>query len=100
VKKVGLSFDQNVPAQILNYLWQAGIQSLIVEGGAITLQGFIESGLWDEGRIFIGASVLRDGGRPPDLSDLSVKEQRIGDDRLVWVRNKTVRSEGGSKGES
>lgn len=38
---------------VLQELWQHHkIQSVIVEGGANTLQSFIEAGLWDEARIF------------------------------------------------
>lgn len=32
----------------MHRLWEEGIQSLLVEGGAETLQAFIDAGLWDE----------------------------------------------------
>ncbi len=38
--------------QLLQDLHKRGIQSVIVEGGAQTLNFFITSGLWDEARIF------------------------------------------------
>ena len=37
--------------EILTDLYSRGIQSLLVEGGAKLLQGFIDEGLWDEARI-------------------------------------------------
>lgn len=40
--------------EILNDLYKRGIQSLMVEGGALLLQNFIDEGLWDEARVEIG----------------------------------------------
>lgn len=37
--------------QIMNFLYTNKVQSLIVEGGAITHQSFLDAGLWDEIRI-------------------------------------------------
>lgn len=90
VTRIHLNFDENLPFQVVRHLWQSGIQSLIVEGGAKTLKGFAASGLWDEARIFIGPSALKEGGVAPDLNNFPKEEQRIGDDRLVWVRNEPV----------
>jgi diaminohydroxyphosphoribosylaminopyrimidine deaminase/5-amino-6-(5-phosphoribosylamino)uracil reductase len=97
VTRIHLDPQKNLPSQILGYLWEQGIQSLIVEGGAITLQGFVERDLWDEARIFIGSTPLEEGGRGPDLHNFPREEQPIGDDRLLLVRNESVHSVPGSK---
>ena len=57
--------------QILHQLYQRNIQSILVEGGAILLQSFIDGNLWDEARIItnqkmrigkgISAPVLNNG---------------------------------------
>lgn len=90
VRLKGLNFDQRVPDQIVDDLWRSGLQSVIIEGGAQTLNGFIDSGLWDEARVFIGRSLFQEGIRAPRLDDFPRKEQGIGDDRLLWIRNEPL----------
>lgn len=38
---------------MLDGLYSRGVQSLFVEGGAALLESFIDSGLWDEARVFV-----------------------------------------------
>ena len=50
----GLDFSRGkaeVLRQIMEYLYRDKVQSLIVEGGAITHQSFLDAGLWDEVRV-------------------------------------------------
>ena len=50
----GLDFSKGNEAvlrQIMSFLYINKVQSLIVEGGAITHQSFLDAGLWDEIRI-------------------------------------------------
>lgn len=44
--------------QLVHTLWQRNIQSVLLEGGAKTVQFFIDSGLWDEARIITNRSML------------------------------------------
>ena len=48
-------------------LWHVEAQSLLVEGGAQTLQSFLDADLWDE--VFIEQSeiVLGDGIKAPEI---------------------------------
>ncbi len=69
-----LDFGKNVPEQILQYLYDHEIQSLIVEGGAQTLQSFIDKGLWDEVMIFTGDVSFGNGLRAPQF-DGTLKER-------------------------
>ncbi len=48
-------------------LYAHGIQSLIVEGGARTLQSFLEQDLWDEIRVETAPITVTDGTRAPQL---------------------------------
>ena len=50
----GLDFSvskKDVLKQIMEYLYNNKVQSLIVEGGTITHQTFLDAGLWDEIRL-------------------------------------------------
>ncbi len=62
-----LEFSKAIPPQILEHLYQLQINSLIVEGGKTLLQSFIELGLWDEARIFIGQNSWAEGIKAPTL---------------------------------
>ena len=48
VEYIHLDFKSSVVFQILRTLYERNINSLMVEGGAIVLQQFIDAGLWDE----------------------------------------------------
>lgn len=52
---------------LMNRLYGAGVQSLLVEGGSRTLQRFADAGLWDEARVEVAARVLGDGIPAPVL---------------------------------
>jgi diaminohydroxyphosphoribosylaminopyrimidine deaminase/5-amino-6-(5-phosphoribosylamino)uracil reductase len=74
--------DNLIPSA-LNQLCNKGIQSLMVEGGASTLNDFIKIGLWDEARVFTGNKSFHSGIRAPQLNDQELTERReIGDDIL------------------
>ncbi|MEB0249424.1 MULTISPECIES: bifunctional diaminohydroxyphosphoribosylaminopyrimidine deaminase/5-amino-6-(5-phosphoribosylamino)uracil reductase RibD [unclassified Mucilaginibacter] len=80
-------FDRYVPQYILFQLYLQDIQSVIIEGGAHTLNSFIDAGLWDEARIFTGASVLQTGIKAPMVTVIKISEQTIGADNLQIITN-------------
>ncbi len=80
-------FDRFVPQYILFQLYLQDIQSVIIEGGAHTLNSFIDAGLWDEARIFTGASVLQTGIKAPMVTGIKISEQTIGADNLQIITN-------------
>lgn len=55
--------------EMLARLKDEGINSLIVEGGALTLQRFIDARLWDEVRIETSPVTLGEGVMAPSLRD-------------------------------
>lgn len=65
----GLKLKENIPSsiQVIEYLNNIGIQSLLVEGGAEVISHFIENGLWDEARIFTGNVLFNDGIKAPSI---------------------------------
>ena len=76
-------------AGILSDLYQNGIQSVIIEGGALTIQSFIDHGLWDEAYQFMGTETLfHDGLKTPRLKEnfTLVKRDTIQNDVLKIYR--------------
>ena len=63
----GIDFSGDVPHQIAEHLYEEGKQSLIVEGGAKTIQSFIDSGMWDEIRIETSPLCFTGGTPAPQL---------------------------------
>jgi diaminohydroxyphosphoribosylaminopyrimidine deaminase/5-amino-6-(5-phosphoribosylamino)uracil reductase len=63
--KVKLNHNESSSVQVSRYLFNSGIQSLLIEGGANVLDHFISTGLWDEARIFTGENCFYEGIRAP-----------------------------------
>ncbi len=51
--------------QLMDYLYNQEYQSIIIEGGRILLQNFIDKGFWDEARIFSGKQFFAGGVKAP-----------------------------------
>ncbi|UGU16108.1 bifunctional diaminohydroxyphosphoribosylaminopyrimidine deaminase/5-amino-6-(5-phosphoribosylamino)uracil reductase RibD [Sinomicrobium kalidii] len=81
-----IDFSVNIARQISDVLYRHRLQSVIIEGGARTLQTFIDEGLWDEARIFKGSSMLNNGTRRPEIQGYTASEQHIAGDRLLIVK--------------
>lgn len=77
-------FDSSLPQQIARILYQKGLQSVIIEGGAKTLQLFIDAGLWDEARVFESAEQWGQGIHAPRLEALCVRSEKIENNNLTW----------------
>lgn len=78
-------FDNLLPQLIAYQLYLMDIQSLIVEGGAETLNLFIKAGLWDEARVFTGTQNWNSGIPAPILIGKPGETQTVGPDVLnIW----------------
>lgn len=75
------------PEEISKKLHQNNINSVIVEGGAKTLQLFIDAYLWDEARVFTGNNIFKEGIKAPLFSGKLISEQHIEDDVLKIYSN-------------
>ncbi|MGK0412121.1 MAG: diaminohydroxyphosphoribosylaminopyrimidine deaminase [Polaribacter sp.] len=82
-----IDFTKSVAKQICIVLQKHKIQSVIIEGGAQTLQTFISENLWDEARVFIGANVFRKGIKAPVLSAKLRTTRKIKNDLLKIYTN-------------
>jgi diaminohydroxyphosphoribosylaminopyrimidine deaminase/5-amino-6-(5-phosphoribosylamino)uracil reductase len=74
-------------ANICNQLYKLNIQSLIIEGGAKTLQSFIDVNLWDEARVFKGISEFKNGIKGPQCNGTVVTKKNINQDLLTIYKN-------------
>ncbi len=82
-----IDFSNKVAEQICDVLHQKNINSVIIEGGAQTLQTFLNANLWDEGRIFTGNINLKEGVKAPGFSGKLISEQTIEQDTLKFYLN-------------
>jgi len=65
-KRIVLTHDRSL-TQLMEDLYQHGIQSLIVEGGCQTHEAFLGARLWDEIRVETATVTVSDGTRAPQL---------------------------------
>ncbi|KOY50711.1 Riboflavin biosynthesis protein RibD [Polaribacter dokdonensis DSW-5] len=83
-----IDFQNNVAKQIISILQKHKIQSLIVEGGAKTLQTFIDENLWDEAMVFVGDVELKEGVKGPEFDVQLAHQQKIKNDTLkVYIND-------------
>lgn len=82
-----IDFTKNTVNEIIDVLYQNNIQSVIIEGGSKTLQGFINENIWDEARIFKGKSSFGNGIKAPVIDGKLVSRRFIIDDELLIFSN-------------
>jgi diaminohydroxyphosphoribosylaminopyrimidine deaminase/5-amino-6-(5-phosphoribosylamino)uracil reductase len=80
--------SNNFLSELVSDLHQRKIQSVIVEGGAATLQGFIDSKLWDEARIFTSPNSFQTGIKAPIIAAKVVKQETLEKDVLRFLKPK------------
>lgn len=78
--------------QICHTLYEQQILSIIIEGGAHTLKGFIESDLWDEARVFTAPSSFGSGVKAPELNYTPDQISQSGIDTLSITFNPKLAS--------
>jgi diaminohydroxyphosphoribosylaminopyrimidine deaminase/5-amino-6-(5-phosphoribosylamino)uracil reductase len=84
---IQLDFSVPVLPQILEYLHYLSVQSLIVEGGANTLQRFIDSDLWDEARVITSSQWLGAGLKAPVFTKKPIYTEACGNDAISYFFN-------------
>ena len=80
-----IDYSKSLPQQICDVLFQNEIQSVIIEGGAQTLQSFILDGLWDEARIFIGDVSFKEGLNAPRIKGIEQSREQVFSDTLKII---------------
>ncbi|MFT4697215.1 MAG: diaminohydroxyphosphoribosylaminopyrimidine deaminase [Flavobacteriaceae bacterium] len=82
-----IDFSKPIAQQICTVLFHHQIVSLIVEGGAKTLQTFINENSWDEARKFIGELEFNEGVNAPIIKGEISSEEKILTDLLHYINN-------------
>lgn len=80
------NFDLYLPQNILYQLYLMDITSILVEGGAKTLQSYIDAGMWDEARIFTSPQKWGRGIPAPKIEGEIFEEQKVGKDILKMMK--------------
>jgi len=78
--------------ELLTMLYNKGIQSLIVEGGTLMLQSFIESNKWHEARVIKNTALfLQEGISSPTLKNhYGFKHELIEKDEIDYYFNNSI----------
>ena len=64
-------------SETLDYLYEKGIQSVIIEGGTKTIQTFLDAEMWDEARIFTTKECFGKGVSAPKISLENTSKKEI-----------------------
>ncbi|MGN1257057.1 MAG: bifunctional diaminohydroxyphosphoribosylaminopyrimidine deaminase/5-amino-6-(5-phosphoribosylamino)uracil reductase RibD [Bacteroidaceae bacterium] len=76
--------------EILADLYQRGVQSLLVEGGACLLGSFLQQGLWDEARVEEAPCQLCQGVPAPSVVQGHLADRQLIDGRWISWYEKTT----------
>jgi diaminohydroxyphosphoribosylaminopyrimidine deaminase/5-amino-6-(5-phosphoribosylamino)uracil reductase len=83
---------ENFLEEILHSIYDLNIQSVLIEGGAKTLQSFIDAGLWDEARVITNEKMIIEKGiASPEMKNFILKKQvrNFGDIIHYFEKNDT-----------
>jgi len=74
--------------EMLHSLYENNIQSVLIEGGANTLQSFIDAGLWNEARIITSEKIILENGiSAPEMKNFSfIKQEKYFNDRIDYYQ--------------
>ena len=82
--KVG---KENFLSDILSFVYEQKWNSILVEGGASTINQFLEKNLWDEARVIVGKPQFGSGLRSPVLKQNAFSIVNFKDDIVKTYLN-------------
>ena len=80
-----MKLNELSPASILDALYELSIQSVLIEGGAQTLQSFIDANLWDEARVITGRNEFESGTKAPRIEGEKKGQTAIYGDEITYI---------------
>lgn len=84
---VQLKKNESFLKQVLRHSYVLGNLSMMVEGGARTIQSFIDEDLWDEALVLQGATTFGQGLKAPQIPRPALNYQQLGKDRVLNFLN-------------
>ena len=85
-----IDFQKNLPRQILSELYNLELSSVIIEGGAYTLQQFIDTELWDEAHIYSGNQMFFGGTKAPRIAGVPAETLQLDNSLLSILINSAL----------
>jgi diaminohydroxyphosphoribosylaminopyrimidine deaminase/5-amino-6-(5-phosphoribosylamino)uracil reductase len=82
--------DFNSAGVVLEELYKLNISSVIIEGGAKTLQCFIDENLWDEALVIKGNCIFENGVKGPKFNHVPTKALKTENDMHFCYVNQTL----------
>ena len=82
-----VGMNENNVKKITESLINENIISIIIEGGAYTLNKYIENNCWDEIRIFQSNKIFKNGIKAPKINKKKLNYIKILDDKLFIKHN-------------
>ena len=84
-----ISEGENIINSTLDILYKRNLTSLIVEGGTILLQSFIDAGCWDEARVITNKKLLIENGIAAPLlkNNMLIKKEQLLEDEICYYNN-------------
>ncbi|MBV9986245.1 MAG: bifunctional diaminohydroxyphosphoribosylaminopyrimidine deaminase/5-amino-6-(5-phosphoribosylamino)uracil reductase RibD [Chitinophagaceae bacterium] len=88
-----LDGQTDLVTQIVKGCYQLQLQSLIVEGGAVLLNSFIASDIWDEARLITNNKMNATGGTiaPSLINARNYATENLGDDTIQYYFNEQLK---------
>lgn len=87
-EKVAISYKKVNFLSFFDDLWSIciknDINSILIEGGAFTLNKFIEKDLWDEARVLTGKPFFASGIKAPIINTQPTHQITFGDDLITY----------------
>lgn len=81
-KIIQIDFGTNIWPQVMEYLYNRELVSVLIEGGSKTINSLIDTGLWDEARVFRGYKNFGNGVRAPVIPKEPAQQQQTWDTEL------------------
>ncbi len=88
VQMLKVDFENFIP-NLMTKLYEHSIQSVLIEGGAFTLQQFLDSAYWDEIRVLENEKLfLTQGVAAPTLNRIATATEQYGSQHIKYYFNK------------
>ena len=83
-----VKFDKyNMITALNGFLYQNNKQSILIEGGAKTIDSFIKEGNWNEANVLIGNKKFNEGTSAPKINSSPSSIIKHGEDKIINFRN-------------